>query len=410
MAQLKGIAALTSLARAALAIDEGVELYSALVDLVRRHQLAAVEAAFFFPREADAELEHLQLVRQTRMMSVMRGLSYDILHCLAQHTVCQKLSTHGYSSINVLVIAPQVRTRMTLLTEMLVAGNLGTACCSLFCAAGTPPPCFLGQCSSSFSGASRHAIGSSKSCSLRHHASACRSASGAGATLRSVNIGPVQVFVVSLPEGASDVSVAQRSLSSRGIHTYQLVIADTGLQRFRLGFQNFLLTHAPGAMVHVITFSPQLLISKILKFGYLWRRKSLRYLLDSVDFYSFIDGPTNSVIGMAMVNDRGVASHNLLDGYVCNSTRNPAIDLRGNVVDPDHALGFLTGAASTMGSGHTASEAFFIHGTISGIHTEVIEDCCRACWCILIFHDTVHCAFDPRGVYKDTWWIVHLTA
>lgn len=111
MAQLKGIAALTSLARAALAIDKGVELDSALVDLVRRHQLAAVEAAFFFPREADAELEHLQLVCSRRCavanadeFSHARAerLSYDILHYLAQHAVCQKLSTHGYSSINVL--------------------------------------------------------------------------------------------------------------------------------------------------------------------------------------------------------------------------------------------------------------------------------------------------------------------
>ena len=107
MAQLKGIAALKSLARAALAIDEGVELDSALVDLVRRHQLAAVETAFFFQREADAELQYLQLVCSRRCAVAnadefsharTEKLSYDILYYLAQHAVCQKLSTHGYSS------------------------------------------------------------------------------------------------------------------------------------------------------------------------------------------------------------------------------------------------------------------------------------------------------------------------
>lgn len=83
-----------------------MEFDSALVDLVRRHQLAAVEAAFFFPREADAELEHLQLVCSRRgavanadEFSHARAerLSYDIFFTIWHSTQyarnCQHMVT-----------------------------------------------------------------------------------------------------------------------------------------------------------------------------------------------------------------------------------------------------------------------------------------------------------------------------
>lgn len=205
---------------------------------------------------------------------------------------------------------------MTLLTDMLVAGNLGTTAVVCFV---PPAPQLAASWDSAAARLAAQAgvpLATAKVALCSTIASACRSRCHSSICEHRAGTGLCCIV--------TRRCVRCKCSTKKLIFTWRsyVPVGHCGhrVQRFRLDFQNFLLTHAPGATVHVITFCPQLLISKLLKFEYLWRRKSLRYLLDSVDFSSFIDGPTNSVIGMAMVNDRGVANHNLLDGYVCNST------------------------------------------------------------------------------------------